>query len=453
LTKTAQLLKVSVAKLLLIVPVKRRKIHADDGSELLTKMDRPKLKICMLLPDFYGPSMPTSPKIREIYGNRLPHWGHEVTWIVADDRNTEEIKKETFKNVRIFAVHYHISSFLPKQFLAALLFVWKRKRLVGKIVKKAEKGGIIQVYASTFESILEGMLAIYLKRKSKIPFVFYYSFPIAEASLWKHRSGSSKIYYLIGKLEQLLLNFIMRRADLILPTSNRMMENLADAGLPKTKMIPLPSGVNAKLFSPSFDVEKIRTKYSLGDSKVIIYLGTMDKLRQVDILVHSLAQLKPARQNVKLLMVGNGNDRNRLERLVYNLGLQDEVIFTGQVPYFEVPEFIAAANVAVSPVPPLDIYLVGSPCKLFEYMGMAKPVIANEEIPEHNEVLKESGGGILVPYTPEAFARAIIELLDNPEKTTNMGLKGRDWVVKNRTYEILARKVEQRYFELLESYG
>ena len=232
-----------------------------------------------------------------------------------------------------------------------------------------------------------------------------------------------------------------------------MMENLADSGLTKKKMIPLPSGVNTKLFSPSFDVEKIRTKYSLGDSKVIIYLGTMDKLRQVDILVHSLAQLKPARQNVKLLMVGNGNDRNRLERLVYNLGLQDEVIFTGQVPYFEVPEFIAAANVAVSPVPPLDIYLVGSPCKLFEYMGMAKPVIANEEIPEHNEVLKESGGGILVPYTPEAFARAIIELLDNPEKTTNMGLKGRDWVVKNRTYEILARKVEQRYFELLESYG
>ena len=219
MTKTAQLLKVSVAKLLLIVPVKRRKIHAGDGSELLTKMDRPKLKICMLLPDFYGPSMPTSPKIREIYGNRLPHWGHEVTWIVADDRNTEEIKKETFKNVRIFAVHYHISSFLPKQFLTALLFAWKRKRLVGKIVKKAEKGGIIQVYASTFESILGGMLALYLKRKSKIPFVFYYSFPIAEASLWKHRSGSGKLYYLIGKLEQLLLNFIMRRADLILPTS------------------------------------------------------------------------------------------------------------------------------------------------------------------------------------------------------------------------------------------
>ncbi len=82
-------------------------------------------------------------------------------------------------------------------------------------------------------------------------------------------------------------------------------------------------------------------------------------------------------------------------------------------------------------------------------MGMAKPVVANEEIPEHKEVLAESGGGILVPYAPEGFSQAITELLDNPGKAAVMGQRGREWVVKNRTYEILARRVDERYLELL----
>ena len=83
--------------------------------------------------------------------------------------------------------------------------------------------------------------------------------------------------------------------------------------------------------------------------------------------------------------------------------------------------------------------------------GIKKPVVANEEIPEHKELLEQSGGGILVPFTPEAFANAIIELLDNPERAQEMGRRGREWVVKNRTYEILARHVEERYLELIQS--
>ena len=137
---------------------------------------------------------------------------------------------------------------------------------------------------------------------------------------------------------------------------------------------------------------------------------------------------------------------------VCELELENTVIFVGQVPYFEVLEFIAAADVAVPPVPPLDIYKVSSPCKLFEYMGVAKPVVANEEIPEHREVIEKSGGGILVPFTSEGFTDAIAYLLDNPKKAAEMGSRGRKWVVKNRSYEILARQVEERYYQLLREF-
>ncbi|MBA7541075.1 D-inositol-3-phosphate glycosyltransferase [subsurface metagenome] len=403
------------------------------------------LKIFMLLPEPYNLDMPARPEVMEIYGNCFPRLGHKVTWVMPAKGNVKEIEEEAFGDVRIFTIPHYAGSFLPKRVFAKLVFLWKEEELLGKIVKKGEKGGIIQVRNSVFE----GILAIYLKRKFKIPFVFQYSFPGAEGSLWKYKSGSGKFYYLMARLVHFMLPFVMHRANLILPISGGMMENLGNRGIPTTKMMALSMGVNIESFSPSVGAERVQAKYSLSDSKVIIYLGTMDRLRQLDMLIHSLAQLKWARQNVKLLMVGDGDGRNNLERLVCDLELKNTVIFVGQVPYFEVPEFIAAADVAVSPVPPLDIYKVSSPCKLFEYMGIAKPVIANEEIPEHREVLEESGGGVLVPFTSEAFAQAIIELLDNPERAAEMGKRGREWVVKNRSYEILARQVEKRYRELI----
>ena len=154
---------------------------------------------------------------------------------------------------------------------------------------------------------------------------------------------------------------------------------------------------------------------------------------------------------MKLLMVGEGGDKGNPRRLATELGVGDDVVFTGKVSHPEVPNFIAAADIGVSPVPPLSFYKLSSPIKLFEYMAMAKPVVANEEIPEQKEVLGESGGGILVPFTPGAFADAIIELLANPERATEMGRMGREWVLKNRTCELLARRLEKRYLELLEA--
>ena len=81
---------------------------------------------------------------------------------------------------------------------------------------------------------------------------------------------------------------------------------------------------------------------------------------------------------------------------------------------------------------------------------MGKPVVANQEIPDHKMVLEQSGGGILVSFTAEAFANAIIELIDDPERAAERGRRGREWISNNRTYEILARELETHYQKILE---
>ena len=152
-------------------------------------------------------------------------------------------------------------------------------------------------------------------------------------------------------------------------------------------------------------------------------------------------------------MVGDGNDKFNLEKLASSLGLQNDVIFTGQVSYFDMPDFIAASDVCLCPVPPLAIYKVSSPTKLFEYMAMRKPVVANEEIPEQKEIIEKSGGGILVKFDAESFAKGIMELFNDIKRMEEIGRNGYKWVVKYRSYENMAQEVEKKYYEILKNYN
>ena len=407
-------------------------------------MNSKKLNICLLQPDLFDPDMPARPAVTEIYGKYLSSFGHKVIWIVPSNKGGKEIREEFFKKVKIYKIPYQTRSSLIAKIFNKITFLFREYRLISDILTE-ERADIIQVRNSVFEALL----ALHIKRKYDIPFVFQYSFPKEEYR--EYKSDKQRFYF--GKFESYITKYVLHKADLIFPISKWMKEELVKQGIPDSKMMPLPLGVNPELFSSTKDGTKIRGQYDLNDAQVILYTGTMDKLRKLSIIIHTFSKVREHKDNVKLLMVGKGNDKANLEKLVSKLGIQNDIIFTGQVPYFDMPYFIAAVDICLCPVPPLDIYKVSSPTKLFEYMAMGKPVVANEEIPEQKEVIQQSGGGILVKFEDKSFAEGIIELLDEPERAKEIGRKGHEWVVKNRSYENMAREVEKRYFELLESYN
>ena len=402
-------------------------------------MNSRKLNICILNYEPFDPGMPARSEVTEIYGEYMPRFGHKLTWITPSGEKGKEVQEKFFKGVKIYTIPRPTTSFLPLKIFNFILYLLKEYRLLTAIFKK-EKYDIIQARDDVFTALV----ALRIKKKYNIPLVFQYSFPKGVHNL----QGLQERYLrFFGKFESRVTQYILRKADLVFPISKWMEAELIKEGIPQSKMMPLTMGVNLELFSEAKGGTNIPELHE--PSKTILYAGTMDRKRELSILIRAFSKIREHKENVKLLMVGQGNDRTSLEELASRLGIQDDVIFTGQVPYFDMPRYISEGYVCVSPVPPLSIYKVSSPTKIFEYMAIGKPVVANEEIPEQKEVLEESGGGICVPFTPEAFAEAIIELINDPGKAAEMGRRGKEWVVQNRDYETLARQVEKRYLELL----
>ena len=397
------------------------------------------MNICMLLGLRYDPKMFVPPEIG--IASYISNFGHNVAWVLSSEE-MEEVCETTFSGVRVFVVPCRYGEGFLKV-VTKVLYAFRRMFFISKNLKH---GNYNLIFARS--AVFDGALALYLKRRYNIPFVFEMENPIEQRWVaYKFYSKYKYFWYFISAIDAYLMMYILRKADLVLPVGRFMRDYLTKKGIEKSKMMNLPQGVNLNRFS-SGNGNEIRKKYRLEHSKVVIYLGTMDKMRHLNVLIDAFSKVRANKENVKLLMVGDGTDKSNLEKLANELGIKDDVIFTGQIYSHEVPNFIAAADLGVSAVPPLDIYKVSCPIKMIEYMVMEKPVVANEEIPEQKVVIQENGGGILVKFEAESFANGIIKLFDDPELAKEMGAKGREWVTKNRSYEILARKLEKRYFEL-----
>ncbi len=408
--------------------------------------ENPKFKVCMLLSGDGEIMDPILPRIGIC--SYITNFGHEVSWVISSHQN-RQMQEFSIGDVRVYVTpHSHIfpgSSILSRAF-NRIPDIVNRVRFTLKIFHDGKYNMIL-----VRDGALDGLIAVYIKWRYSIPFILVLSNPIGtqrhSGEYWSGRKLKS-LHYALLLFVDFIRKELLRHADLILTHKWIGDEFTEQFKVPSEKIVPCPSGVDAKTFlerdSMSFNGTQ-PDQYT----KVLVYVGSMEPGRMLSLLVQAFSIVRRKKGGVKLLMVGDGTDRANLENLAHQLGVEEDIVFTGKVPQAEIPDRIATADIGVCPVPPTPFFKVSSPIKMFEYMAIAKPVVANDDIPEQKEVLEESGGGSLVPFTPEAFAEAIIGLLDNPEKAADMGKKGREWVMENRTYERIARSLEERYFELL----
>lgn len=378
--------------------------------------------------------------LETVYTQILPRRGHRVTWVMpSGDRHP--ISRWELARWNDSAV-YVIEGDGRDGSSANLRHRFTTQNRAAQEILRREHIDLVQVRVDW----VGGLAALALKRRWKIPFVYQVSFPRPEATMLK---GGSRRY--LGLLEKRMERFLIDRADLVLPISEWMMTQFVNQGVPAQKMVSFPLGADTTFCPEDYNGGKLRHQLGLDAQPTVIYFGAMDRVRHLEFLLRVIAKVAQRVPDVKLLMVGDSEgaaDLDWLKQKAREEGVNERTIFTGRVPRSQVPEYIAAANVSVSPIVPLPIYVISSPTKAVESMGMATPVVGND-IPEQKFLLTESRGGICTDYDETSFANAMVWLLQHPSEAKAMGQAGRRYIEKHRSYEVLATRVEDAYEKLV----
>ena len=237
----------------------------------------------------------------------------------------------------------------------------------------------------------------------------------------------------------------LAKAGLLLPisraTESRVRRDFA-AGTPSRVINP---GLPRK--AEDDESGSVREKLGFGPENVVVLtLTRLVRRKGVDHLIESLAALP---ERVRLLIVGEGPDRERLERRIGDSGLGGRVVLTGFVdrtePYFRAADIFALASFEDREKGDVE----GFGIVLLEAQAHGLPVIGTDSggIPE--AFAPDETGFLVEPENPQALARAILRLAEDPGLRTEMGRKGAALVRDRFDWDDLARKVVRGYEEVL----
>lgn len=153
-----------------------------------------------------------------------------------------------------------------------------------------------------------------------------------------------------------------------------------------------------------------------ADTPVALYTGTFEHYQGLDLLYAAMAEVCHERPDARLVMVG-GTDAQveKARRDVEALRLADVVIFTGQRPAEEIPAYLDAATVLVSP----RSTGTNTPLKIYQYLRSGRPIVATN-LRTHTQVLSDDTA-VLADPTPRAMARAILSVMADPELARRVG--------------------------------
>jgi phosphatidylinositol alpha-mannosyltransferase len=202
----------------------------------------------------------------------------------------------------------------------------------------------------------------------------------------------------------------------------------------------IPNGVDVEHFSP--DVSPVE---EFSDGKLnILFVSRLEKRKGLPHLLAAFKQVKRQIPNSRLIVVGPGTRLRRgYEREVRRSRLED-VVFTGLVPYEELPRYYKTADVFCAPATGRESFGI----ILLEAMALGKPIVASS-IEGYASVLAHNAEGLLVPPGDEdMLVRALLSLLTDESLRREMGARGR---VKSLEYswERVARDVLNYYMRVL----
>ncbi|ABA22051.1 Glycosyl transferase, group 1 [Trichormus variabilis ATCC 29413] len=200
-----------------------------------------------------------------------------------------------------------------------------------------------------------------------------------------------------------------------------------------SKVYVIPNGVNPRRFSPLRSVSQ-RESFTVG------FVGSLKPWHGLPILTEAFSLLHQRVPHAKLLIVGDGPERENLEAELATRGLDAHTQFTGAVNPEQIPQLLTAMDVAVAPyAAQADFYF--SPLKVYEYMAAGLPVVVSQ-IGQLTDLIDSGVNGMLCPPGDAiALANTLEQLWRSPNLRHSLGQAARETVIANHTWDAIARKI------------
>ena len=219
-----------------------------------------------------------------------------------------------------------------------------------------------------------------------------------------------------------------RGATLVVAVSSPLAEYVESVAGSSARVMVVPNGTDPQKFRSHPGLgNRVRSDLGWRQGVVIGWAGVLREWHRLDLLLQAVGGISDAR----LLLVGDGPERPRIERLAHELGLADRFHVTGRIPHQQMPEYIAAMDIAVAAD---DRTGYASPMKILEYMAMERAVVA-PRLPNIEDVVEDGHDAVLFDRASvESLQQVLIRLVGDQDARLRLGRQARHTVETKRTW-------------------
>ncbi len=312
-----------------------------------------------------------------------------------------------------------------------------------EIAKQIKEIGLDIVHTQTEFSV--GAFGKIISRKYDIPFIHTY-----------HTMWEDYVHYIsplkgrnirLKRLARTISRAFVRKAECVITPSNKTAKYLKYKCKVKNKPIyVIPTGIDIAPFKSSNFTEEERDnlKKSLGikpNEKIILFLGRVASEKSIDVIMDIMPSIFEEHPDYKFLIVGDGPSKKDLEEQARKLNIDKNVIFTGKVPWNEVPKYYNIGDVFVN-----ASITETQGLTFIEAMSAEIPVVA-KYAPNLSEFIHTNKNGILVKKNSD-FKKAIIDVIEN-ENLRKTLIRGGNETAKEYSIEVFGDKLEMLYTEII----
>lgn len=277
---------------------------------------------------------------------------------------------------------------------------------------------VVVATSPQFFCAVGGWLLAAVRRK---PFVFEVRdlWPASIAAV-----GAMRQSLLLRWLERLEL-FLYARARAVVPVTHAFERDLVERGVAPEKIAVVTNGVDLDHYEPRERDEVCAREFGVSRKLVVGYLGTHGMAHALENVLDA-AERTASRPDIHYLFVGSGAAKDGLLAETDRRDLRN-VSFHGPQPKERMPELWSLCDVVLVHLKDMPVFETVIPSKIFEAMGMGLPILLSGPDGEAADIVRATGAGVWVPAEdPQALARAVLDLADDPAQRAALSRASRE---------------------------